>query len=45
MKPPAWGLGEGQMTSPKKQLVMKCYTGPRNRTDSLGRDVDNGKWI
>jgi len=28
--PPAWGLGEGS-TPPhrKKQLVTKCYTGPR----------------
>jgi hypothetical protein len=29
---PAWGLGEG-LTTPrrrKKQLVTKCYTGPRN---------------
>jgi len=36
--PAAWGFGKG-LTSPhlKKRIVMKCYTGHRNWTNSLER--------
>jgi hypothetical protein len=36
--PTAWGLGEEFLTLKKKEKsITKCYTGPRNWTDSLER--------
>jgi hypothetical protein len=38
--PPALGLDEGLTTHRKKQLVTKCYTGPRNWMDCIHLDQD-----
>jgi hypothetical protein len=42
--PPAWGLDKGLITlHHKKQLVMKCFTGPHNWMDSgMTWAVENG---